>query len=213
MNGSRSPKKILGVIMAIIFLAGCTTPITTSTLPHTSSPPTIETYDVREAWYGNYLGITEGMVYDENGTWPFEDYDLWFQIKRWQDCGSEDETFSVCPENISWGVFIANIKHGSVDYVYVRFYLPADLIDAPRLTITENALTLIPTEDFPYEIVIERGNGQLEGYMVLDWGNPIQIPDFPPERWVIEDFIADPYEESIPPHCEPWPDCQGNASP
>ena len=106
---------------------------------------------------------------------------------------------SYCDEDQSWGLDINFIGcENGVDYTNIRLYLPADLSDAPSLTITEDKLTLTPTEEYPYEVVIERVNGQLEGYIVIDWDNPEYDPEIPPQKWVIDDFVTGRTADIIP---------------
>ena len=174
-------------------------------VPLSPTPTEAEPIDVREAWYGNYDGTATGVLYrqwDEIDVFEFEDLRLWLQIKKWEDCGSEEEGFSFCAEDLSWGVHtgIYGCTFGGVPSHHsdIRLYLPADLSDAPSLTITEDKLTLTPTEEYPYEVVIERVNGQLEGYIVIDWDNPEYDPEIPPQKGVIDDFVTGRTADIIP---------------
>lgn len=169
-----------------------------------------EPIDVREGWYGSYEGITTGsyhtQIYDY-GTLEFKNNRLWLDIMGREDCLERcGESFSsvsrgFCGGDLSWGVDMGFVGE---DFINVRLYLPEDLSDAPGLTITEDRLTVTPTEEHPYELVIEQVDGQLEGYLLVDYSkDPRNADGWPAEElWAINYSIAKISTEEHP--CQSW---------
>ena len=135
--------------------------------------------DYRQSWLGNYEGVATGVRYfqwnDNNNkdVWEFEDFPLWLKITKWEDCG-EGETWAVCNPDLSWGIYAGTL--GCSDSLYtsnvIRLYLPEDPSDAPGLNISEARIIIDATEEYPYEVVIAKSEGQVVGSMFIDWDNP-----------------------------------------
>ena len=177
-------------------------------VPLSPTPTEAEPIDVREGWYGTYLGKTTGTRYtdvswnlelaktrgiDNNKPWGFEDISHFLKIKPWEDCGVGD-LFAVCNEDLSWALY-AGLRGCSTmkeNHSIIRLYLPEILEDAPGLTITESELRIEPTEGYPYDVVIEKVNGQLRGHINIDWTNREQNMNHFPERWELDEFKAEP---------------------
>ena len=151
--------------------------------------------DVREAWYGNYDGFAIGrdVVWDspwdyiplvcEATTLPsalyaceFTDKRLWLEIIPYELCSYIDIDDPFCDEDTPWGLDIESVVAiNSLEVSEVLLYMPENLSDAPNLTITEDTIHITPTEEHPYELVIEKVDGQLQGFLRLE--GPF------PERW------------------------------
>ncbi len=167
---------------------------TVVTLSPTPTSPT-EAYDVREAWYGYFEGTASGRATNWKTQYSgnFENSRLWLQISDWETCLNEYlNKDSFCREGTLWGIDISYTYTENAEAVAeILLYLPENLSDASNLTITDNRLTITPTEDHPYELVIERVNGQLQGYLrsegrlLVQWTEDAYgIPE-------IDSFVAD----------------------
>ena len=180
---------------------------TSYVVPLSPTPTEAEPIDVREGWYGIYDGTANFETYklttdSENPETILEDTQenrkILFYILRREDCG--DVAAEICPfsEEQSWGFKGGLLGCLTEDVAWLNFelYLPADLSDAPGLTITEDKLTSIPTKEDPYEIIIEKVPGESGGTALK--GTIISSKYVHEEydtisHWTIDEFIVDTY--------------------
>ena len=170
------------------------TPLETAvTLSPTPTAAESDAYDVREAWYGNYDGFAVGrkIAWDSGTVHDIMEHErLWLEIVPPDQCAWWNLYNPFCDENRLWGLDIMSV-YGPYDVGFISeilLYMPENLSDAPNLTITDTSIHITPTPDHPYELLIERVDGTLRGYLRLQGSFP--------EEWT-EDAEAGPDIDSF----------------
>lgn len=168
--------------------------------PPTTIPPIVTeepvVVDVRDIWLGNYEGTAKGFretLYQGTKDFdPFKDDELvWLETMDEENCFA----YGYCNDNRSWGIDIGFTGHTAADsWTNIRIYLPDDLSDAPGMALTESMLAITPTNEHPYELIIDQVDGRIEGYLQVN-GVPSHS-GAATEWWIVEELIV---EESDAP--------------
>ena len=177
----------------------------TPTLQVIAQPDESQSHDYLPSWYGFYFGKATGTSYSDNPitdytVYSFENEDIFIGIVAEDECDSDHPSpFPVCVDDDPW---VLTEGHGSCGsrqaFWFIKLYLPEDRDNVSGLIYTDSKLTFSPIEGQPYEMVIERINGQIEGYFSSDWhdwglgGHRHGIhPNAGTVKLLLDEFVAD----------------------